>query len=83
MTTETKTSKCWIEHTLNFYADINPTIKKFGHGMLCALRFETVGDYRCCLTSKGYKGPGPAVLRILYDTKNLSGEEIMRNVLYM
>ena len=71
-TTDARTSMCWIEHTLEYYAEINTTKNKFGIGISCALRFKSVLEIiHCCLTSKGYNGYGPEDLTFLYDAKIL------------
>ena len=73
----------WTHHTLKYYAEFNPTRKKFWTRILCALRFKTVWEIiQCCFTSMGLKRFVPAVLLILYNAKILR-EEIMQNLLYM
>ena len=73
----------WTKHTYECYAEINPTRKKNGTWILCALQFEKVGEIILyCLTCKGYKGFEPVDVCILYDTKILRGGEIMQNLLY-
>ena len=72
-----------IYHTLEYYAEINTTGNKLGTGILCILRLEPLWEIiQCGFTSKGYKGFGPADLRILYDENILRGGKTMRNLTY-
>ena len=79
---EARTSMGGIEHTLEYYGEINPSRNKYGTQILWAVRFKTAWEFiQCCLTSNEYKGIGPADMRILYDVKIFGGEEIMQNLL--
>ena len=72
----------WMENILEYYAEINPTRNILRTEIICVLRFTMVWEtIQCYLTSKGYRGFGPADLRILYDSKILRRGEIMRNLL--
>ena len=53
-------------------------------GILCIQRFKTVREIiRCCLTSSGYVGFGPADLSIIYNENILREGEFMRNLQYL
>lgn len=80
---DARTSMGWTEHTLEYNAEINRTRNEFSTGILRALWFKTVWViFHCCLTSKGYKGLGPAGLVILYKAKLLRRGKIIPNLLY-
>ena len=65
-TTEARTSMGWSEHTLKFYAEINPT---------------TIIQCCFTSSSKGYRGLAYADLRMLYDAENLRRGKIMQILL--
>ena len=73
----------WTENTMEGYAKINTTRNKFESRILCEIQLKKVWERNPMLPQfKGYKGFGPADLRILYEEKILRGGEVMRNQLY-